>query len=64
MMALAETKEEVLEKLKKDTYWESGVWDESKVCVLFSSPLWKGRNADCHFQIQIYPFKSAVRSAL
>ena len=31
MLALAETKEEVLEKLKQDTYWKSGVWDETKV---------------------------------
>lgn len=31
MLAVAESKEEVLEKLKKDTYWQNGVWDESKV---------------------------------
>ncbi|KAK4551982.1 hypothetical protein LTR86_010774 [Recurvomyces mirabilis] len=44
MMALAETKEEVMAKVKQDVYFTSGVWDESK--------------------IQIFPFKSAIRSAL
>lgn len=31
MVAYASSKEEVLEKLKKDIYAESGVWDFSKV---------------------------------
>ncbi|KAK5110116.1 hypothetical protein LTR62_006250 [Meristemomyces frigidus] len=44
MMALAETKEEVMEKIRQDAYFKTGVWDESK--------------------IQIFPFKSAIRSAL
>lgn len=35
MLALAESKEEVLEKLKQDTYWKSGVWDESKVSIVY-----------------------------
>ncbi|TID15692.1 Dimeric alpha-beta barrel [Venturia nashicola] len=33
MLAHAETKEEVLEKLKKDVYSESEVWDWSKVQI-------------------------------
>jgi uncharacterized protein len=33
MLAHAETKEEVLEKLKKDIYSESEVWDWSKVQI-------------------------------
>ncbi|THZ09389.1 hypothetical protein D6C95_01266 [Aureobasidium pullulans] len=44
MMAVASTKEEVLEKIKKDIYHDEGVWDMDK--------------------IQIFPFKSAIRSAL
>lgn len=44
MIAHAATKEEVIERLKKDIYTTSGVWDWDKV--------------------QIYPFKSAVRTAL
>lgn len=42
MLAYAETKEEVMEKVKSDIYATSGVWDLSKV--------------------QIWPFKSAIRS--
>jgi uncharacterized protein len=44
MLAYAESKEAVLEKLKQDIYTKSGVWDWDKV--------------------QIYPFRSAVRTAL
>ncbi|KAI4717378.1 hypothetical protein E4T48_06409 [Aureobasidium sp. EXF-10727] len=44
MLALASSKEEVMEKIKKDIYADKGVWDMDK--------------------IQIFPFKSAVRSAL
>ncbi|RDI82374.1 hypothetical protein Vi05172_g7724 [Venturia inaequalis] len=33
MLAHAETKEEVLEKLKRDVYSESGVWDWEKVRI-------------------------------
>ncbi|KAH0263619.1 hypothetical protein KCU90_g18562, partial [Aureobasidium melanogenum] len=44
MMAVASSKEEVLEKIKKDVYAGQGVWDMDK--------------------IQIFPFKSAIRSAL
>jgi uncharacterized protein YciI len=42
LLAYAETKEEVLEIIKRDIYNTSGVWDLSK--------------------IQIWPFKSALRS--
>lgn len=42
LLVYAETKEEVLEIIKKDIYNTSGVWDLSKM--------------------QIWPFKSAVRS--
>lgn len=31
MLALADSKEEVMEKLKADVYSESGVWDWDKV---------------------------------
>ncbi|KEQ75034.1 YCII-related domain protein [Aureobasidium namibiae CBS 147.97] len=44
MMAVASSKEEVMEKIKSDIYADKGVWDMDK--------------------IQIFPFKSAIRSAL
>lgn len=44
MIAQADTKDEVLEKIRNDIYYTSGVWDESK--------------------IQIFPFKSAIRTPL
>lgn len=41
MLVWAASKEEVLEKLKKDVYTENQVWDWSKVSLIFplSSPL-------------------------
>ncbi|KAK0256075.1 hypothetical protein LTR91_011733 [Friedmanniomyces endolithicus] len=44
MIAVAESKEEVLDKIKADIYYKSGVWDVEN--------------------INIFPFKSAIRSAL
>lgn len=44
MLAHAESKEEVLRKLKEDVYTKEEVWDWDKV--------------------QIYPFRSAIRSGL
>jgi hypothetical protein len=44
LVAVAATKEEVLERLSKDIYTTSGVWDIEKV--------------------QIWPFKSAVRTGM
>lgn len=44
MLVGAKTKEEVIERVKKDVYVREGVWDVS--------------------QIQIIPFKSALRKAL
>jgi hypothetical protein len=58
MVALAASKEDVLEQLKNDIYAKSEVWDFSKVgssllinvlCILILN------------QIQIYPFKCAFR---
>lgn len=34
MIALASSKEEVIEVLKKDIYAENDVWDFSKVCCI------------------------------
>jgi hypothetical protein len=34
IVAVAETKEQVIEDLKKDIYYTSGVWDIEKVSVL------------------------------
>lgn len=36
MVALAATKEEVIERLKADVYNANGVWDLSKVCQMLS----------------------------
>jgi len=44
MVFVAESKEVVLERIRKDIYTTSGVWDVDKV--------------------QMWPFKSAVRTAL
>lgn len=62
MMAVASTKEEVLEKIKKDIYHDEGVWDMDKV----SDPCHVERFtfANGSGQVQIFPFKSAIRSAL
>ena len=38
-IAVAESKEEVLEVLRKDVYAESGIWDMSKVWVADSDVL-------------------------
>lgn len=43
MIALADTKDEVLEKIRKDVYYTSGVWDESKV----SNLLFCASHRDC-----------------
>lgn len=58
MLYCADTKEEVLEQVKKDVYYEGNVWDKEKV----------GRSAHIRranaSQIQVIPFKSAFRKAL
>lgn len=109
MLAVADTKEEVMKSVKEDVYFKSGVWDESKVsfylkslakihsslhgnscddilairlfCHLIASkidmtvlhsnvqlaiPCWIGLPtfANVRTQIQIFPFKSAIREQL
>lgn len=88
MMALAESREEVLEKIKSDTYFKNGVWDEKKVglnrrkdkggdilqntnhgalkstCSCNILAEYDDKTHADSLQIQIYPFKSAIRSAL
>ncbi|WPG98721.1 Hypothetical protein R9X50_00151500 [Acrodontium crateriforme] len=40
MLAVADTKEEVMEKVRSDIYFTSGVWDESKIQIFpFKSAL-------------------------
>ncbi|KAK5701673.1 hypothetical protein LTR97_004491 [Elasticomyces elasticus] len=34
MMAVADTKEEVMQKIKEDLYYTSGVWDVEKACAI------------------------------
>jgi hypothetical protein len=67
MMAVASSKEEVMEKLRSDVYADKGVWDMDKVSFLmirFKRKRVKVRVLMCEEQIQIFPFKSAIRSAL
>lgn len=40
LMCVADTKEEVLERVKKDVYYTSDVWDKEKV----SAALWWSRS--------------------
>lgn len=61
MVALASSKEEVIEKLKADIYSKNEVWDFSKV----SLRIWKSFSEEMlmtSVQIQIYPFKCAFRN--
>jgi len=44
LIAVAETREEVLEKIRSDVYAKEGVWDVEK--------------------LQIWPFRSAIRSGM
>ena len=37
LMCVADTEEEVWERVKKDVYYEKGVWDKEKVSFLVSS---------------------------
>ena len=37
LMCVADTEEEVLERVKRDVYYETGVWDKEKVSFLVSS---------------------------
>ena len=37
MLAVADTKEEVMKNVKEDVYFKSGVWDESKVSFFLKS---------------------------
>ncbi len=68
LLALAETKEELLENLKEDIYVKSGVWDLEKVGLHAGARSFRflRRDADSVyvFQAQIYPFKSALRKPL
>ena len=56
LVAVASSKEEIIERLKKDIYAESGVWDLSKVC-----PAQDHETRAHNMQIQVYPFKCAFR---
>lgn len=54
MLALAESKEEVLNALKEDVYFKSGVWDWDKVCVCSSPSL----------EVLLFPFHVWYRGIL
>ena len=63
MLALAESKEEVLETLKKDIYCTSGVWDLDKVQI---QPVCHAAGSKVHawLTLTLYKFKTAVRKPL
>ncbi|KAI9642908.1 hypothetical protein NHQ30_008642 [Ciborinia camelliae] len=48
MIALASSKEEVLEALKKDVYAENDVWDFSKVCNIITAAITCGHELRSH----------------
>jgi hypothetical protein len=65
MVALASSKEEVMEKLKADIYARSEVWDFSKVFSPPTQTTFILTNSELmRYQIQIYPFKCAFRYPL
>ena len=63
MVAVAESKEEVLDKIKKDVYATSGVWDMDQVRISLGRSLRNQANCTTT-QVQIFPFKSAIRKPL
>lgn len=40
LMCVAESEEKVWERVRKDVYWEGGVWDREKVSFLFFGLGW------------------------
>lgn len=79
LVVSADTHEDVMALIKSDIYFKEGVWDQDKVSSLSADsravemrPASNGVGlarksrivADTALQIQIFPFKSAVRTAL
>lgn len=69
LLVHAETREEALKVVESDVYTKSGVWDMSKVgvssvglpsCFIHTVRLY----VLTVVQMQVFPFKSAVRKAL
>lgn len=71
MMVEADTREEVEQVIKEDIYYKEQVWDPAKVSPALSflhhlrrlGCLKRRRILICR-QVQIFPFKSAVREPL
>lgn len=79
LVVSADTHEDVMALIKSDIYFKEGVWDQDKVSSSSAKyraiemhpssddlvPARKKRIAtDTALQIQIFPFKSAVRTAM
>lgn len=67
MLVCAETREEAVRVVEGDVYTKSGVWDVSKVCVcgwIQRREGFEGEDGLTGVQMQVFPFKSAVRKAL
>jgi len=41
LMCVAESEEKVWERVRKDVYWEGGVWDREKVSAKCSGEFWR-----------------------
>jgi hypothetical protein len=52
LMCVADTEEEVLERVRRDVYYEKGVWDKEKVsfvlCLIFGRQ-WKCSGLNTHW---------------
>jgi hypothetical protein len=50
LMCVADTEEEVLERVRKDVYWTSDVWDKEKVSEYCSTGL-EEHFSGCHEEL-------------
>ena len=47
LMCVADTEEEVLERVKKDVYYTNGVWDKENVSAVGYERIWTSWIEDC-----------------
>lgn len=59
MLAVADTKEEVMKNVKEDVYFKSGVWDESKVSFFLRSLA--GGKTKCRIACRFMATSTATR---
>lgn len=61
MLALAESKEEVLKALQEDVYYKRNIWDRNKIQI---HPVCRTGTQHPHTQLTTPKFKSAFREPL